>query len=226
LPIVATISVGSASGVAGSTTSFQVSLQTTAQVAGTQNDLAFDPKAPIAADSSGNPQCAVNPAIAKGSTSFSFEPQPCTPGTTCTGIRALVFAETNLDPIPTGSVLYTCTVAIAGDASESYPLMCSRARSGDPDANPLGTACTDGSITVVTATATAVPTLTATMPGEATATVTAEATNTPARSPTSRQALRPADDNSCQIVTGSRSRSAWVLLVPAALLLVVRRRRR
>jgi hypothetical protein len=174
----------------------------------------------------GNPQCAVNPAIAKGATSFSFEPQPCTPGTTCTGIRALVFAETNLDPIPTGSVLYTCTVALAGDASGSYPLTCSRPRSGDPDANPLGTACTDGLITVVTATASAAPTLTPTIPGEATPTGTPEATNTSARSPTSRSPVRSADDDSCQIVAGPKNRSGWILLVPAALLLAMRRRRR
>jgi hypothetical protein len=148
LPIDATIIVGSATGEPGSTVMVSVSLETTVEVAGTQNDIAFDPRTRVVANEQGNPKCMVNPAIDKGQTSFAFQPVDCTPGTDCTGIRALVLALDNVTPIPDGSVLYTCEVMIANDATGSFPLTCSNPGAGDPDGNRVGADCTNGAITV------------------------------------------------------------------------------
>jgi hypothetical protein len=60
----------------------------------------------------GLPDCAVNPDIHKNATSFAFEPPSCTPGLTCTGVRAIVISFTDSNPIEPGSVLYTCNFAI------------------------------------------------------------------------------------------------------------------
>ena len=71
----------------------------------------------------------MNPAIDKSGTSFAFLPEGCTPGDTCTGVRALVRALDEVNsPIPSGSALYTCEVAIDGEvANGTYPLACDNA---------------------------------------------------------------------------------------------------
>ncbi len=148
LPVVASILIGSATGEPGSTIEITVSLDTEADVAGAQNDLAFDPEARIAAKENGKPDCTVNPDIDKGGTSFAFQPSGCTPGDDCTSIRALVLALDNVDPIPDGSVLYTCKIALAADAAGDYPLPCSNPGAGDPDGERLGVDCANGTITV------------------------------------------------------------------------------
>lgn len=49
-----------------------VTLTAGSPVAGTQNDVAFPPDAPIAAAQNGRPDCTVNPAM--DATVFSFQP--------------------------------------------------------------------------------------------------------------------------------------------------------
>jgi len=249
LPIEATIVVQSATGPPGSTVTFDVTLDTTAQVAGTENDIEFDPQAPIKADDGGKPQCTANPSIGKGDTSFAFQPPGCTPGTDCAGVRALVLSFDNLDPIPTGSILYSCDVQIAADASGTYPLTCSNPVAGDADGNRIGAACTSGSIIAAlptptptdTPTATDTPSATATPPAPTasatppapTPTVsptpgeTVSATPTHPPTPTNPPPHRANDDDACAIVRPAPgSGGAWILLAPAALLLVLRRGRR
>jgi len=237
-PSVATIVIGSAAGAQGDFVPVDVSLQTGVEVAGTQNDINFMPQAAIAAGSNGKPMCSVNPDIDKGGTSFAFQPPGCTVGTSCTAVRALVLALDNVNPIPNGAVLYTCTIAIAEDAADgSYPLTCSNAGASDPDGGALATNCVDGAVDVgvqPTATNTATPsntpvsvtpTATPGTPPPPTSTVTPPGgTNTPVRTPT--RGIRFSDDDNCQIVAPAASRPAWILLVPAALLLGLRRRRR
>ena len=118
------ITIGDASGNAGDTVAVTVTLNTEgSSVAGTQNDITFGAGSGIAvaAKANGKPNCAVNDAIDKGGTSFAFQPSGCTAGTDCTGIRSLVLALDNVTPIPDGSVLYTCQVAIASDATGRRP---------------------------------------------------------------------------------------------------------
>ena len=147
------IVVGETEGAPGDFVSFDVTLDTGGLgVAGTQNDIAFDPSTPIAAAGNGNPQCRVNPNIDKSATTFRFQPPGCedTGIGLCTGIRALVLSLSNVDPIPDGSVMYGCSVAIATDApAEIFPLVNDNVVSSDPEGIPLPTLGEDGAVTVV-----------------------------------------------------------------------------
>jgi hypothetical protein len=80
--------------------------------------------------------------------STAFIPTGCrSRGTPCTGIRAVVFSFSGVNPIPSGSVLYSC--AIDPDAVPGrYRLGCHDAIAADPDGTPLDTACVDAEITV------------------------------------------------------------------------------
>lgn len=159
IPGEAIISVGTADAMPGAQTKLSVTLRNSIglSIAGIQNDIAFDPEAPISATggtcavygscctsnadctTAGDicipavppiPGCCVNPAIVKSGTTFSFEPAGCT-GTNCTGIRAIVLSLDNLKVIPDGSLLYTCLVDVASGAPDGqYALPCSNAIAG------------------------------------------------------------------------------------------------
>jgi hypothetical protein len=144
------VDVGSASGAAGQQVMFSVSLSTAgATVAGVQDDIAFDSlNTPIAATPTGRPDCAVNPSIGKEATTFAFQPPGCS-GAACTAFRALVLSFSNVDPIPDGSVLYTCKVNISpGAAAGSYPLAVSNVGMSTPDGQAIVSTGTDGAIIV------------------------------------------------------------------------------
>lgn len=231
----ATVVLGSASGDAGDTVSIDVSLNTGTDVAGTQNDITVAAPLAIAARTQGTrqvPDCTANGDIDKGGTSFAFQPPNCTPGENCTGVRALVLSLSNVDPIPDGSVLYSCNIAIAGDADNGdYPLTCSNPGASDPAGGALNTACTNGTITVggevpPTSTPTETPS------GEVTPTNTPEATATNTAVATATWTIRPPitptgnDDDGCAVVAPAEANSGWLLLLPAAALLWLRRRSR
>jgi len=144
------VDVGVATGAPGEQVTFAVSLDAAgATVAGAQNDLTFDSlNTPVAATPDGTPDCAVNPSINKDMTAFAFEPPGCT-GATCATIRAIVFGF-NLDPIPDGSVLYTCHVDIAFNAADAvYPLSIANVILATPDGNQVpGVTGSDGAVVV------------------------------------------------------------------------------
>jgi hypothetical protein len=121
-----TVELNSTTGTAGQTVELAAVLTANGQesVAGIENDLSFDPGAPIAVDADGRPDCSPNPAIRKGSTAFSFRPIGCDPQAgQCTGVHALVVAVDNVDSIPPGAVLYRCRVAISARAQRGrYPI--------------------------------------------------------------------------------------------------------
>jgi len=150
------IELSMASGDAGQTVMITATLRTGGNmVAGTQNDFSFDTaNTPVVRRTNGRPTCTVNPEINKNSTSFAFQPPMCT-AETCTGVRAIVFSSEDVEPIPDGSVLYTCdigipTTAVGGD----YPLTLSGVILSNPQGmrvcgtttNPCG--ATNGSVTV------------------------------------------------------------------------------
>jgi len=161
------VNVGSNAGAPGEQVTFTVFLSTAgAQVAGVQADIAFDAlNTPVAATGSGRPLCTVNPDINKQASAFAFQPPGCS-GAGCTAFRALVLSFTNVDPIPDGSALYTCTVDISpGAAPGTYPLMISNVGMSTPDGQAIPSSGTDGAINVVggafpTPTATPLPTAT------------------------------------------------------------------
>jgi hypothetical protein len=147
-----TITIGSATGPAGGTTSFTVSFSSDQAIAGTQNNITFDPKAAIATKPNGKPDCTFNPDIDKGASAVSFQ------GTTA--VKALVLSFDNVCPIcgaPTTGcpappacpvVMYTCNVTIAADATGSFPLTCSAAQASTPGGQAVPAACTDGMVSV------------------------------------------------------------------------------
>ena len=217
----------------------------TAMVAGTQNDITFDPaNIPINAKANGKPDCAVNAGIDKGATSFAFRPNGCT-GTACTSVRALVLSTDNVDPIPDGSVLYTCNINVAQSANTKYTLGVTGVIFSDPSGNQVpGVSGCDGAVV-----AGLQPTLTPTQTQGATntPTSTATATNTPLPviTPTSAATATPTatrtqiviptliptaapfdDDGGCNISTTGSSNAGWLVLIPAIGLLVLRRRSR
>lgn len=120
-----------------------------AAIAGTQNDITFDPRAvAIARRANGKPDCRANGAIGKEGTAFSFLPQKCAPGA-CTTVRALVLSLSNVSAIPDGSVLYTCTVEAARDAAPgARPLRLSRIGFSDPGGKEIGGSGVDGTVTI------------------------------------------------------------------------------
>jgi hypothetical protein len=143
------IAVGSATDLPNHHVTFAVTLNAMgARVAGTQLDLAFDPSTPIDADN-GNPRCTVNPDIHKSASGFRFVPPGCTPGVDCAAIRAIIIAFDNLDTIPDGATLFTCSTTIERTAlPRAYPLACAGALGTDPSAQEIPATCTSGSIVV------------------------------------------------------------------------------
>jgi len=245
----AIIHVGSTSGDPGEPDlSIDVSLEvpsTETQVAGTQNDITFSggvgAAISIKAKANGKPDCAVNDAIDKTGTSFAFQPSGCS-GELCTGVRALVLALDNVCPIcgtattecpavvPCPVVMYTCNISINSTAEPDtdYDLTCSNAGASDPAGNALTTSCTDGKVEVggIDNTPTETPTNT---PILTPPTSTVTATNTPI--PTNTKKPTPGggggnDDDGCAIVSPVDSHGGWMLLLPAAALLWLRRRSR
>jgi hypothetical protein len=231
------IHVGSTSGgVSQPNLSFDVTLETPllgTEVAGTQNDITFSggigAAIQVKALANGRPDCAVNPDIEKGGTSFAFQPSGCS-GEACTGVRALVLALDNVDPIPNGSTLYTCQIQINGTAApgQTYPLTCSNSGASDPAGGALTTSCTNGAVEVGGA---IIPTSTPTVTGRPT-TVVGTPTNTPtggvktATSTPARPIIIGSDDDACAIVSPATTSTGWMVLLPAAALLWLRRRSR
>ncbi len=161
-------------------------------VAGTQNDLALPSGIRIKAKVNGKPDCAVNVAIDKTSTSFSFRPTACQ-GDACDGVRAIVLSTENLDVIPDGSALYSCNVTVThGGSIAVIGVILS-----DPDGNRVaGAAGRDGNVCVEgevppTVTPTSTPTSTNTPVPTATDTPTV-VMNTPTATPTEFVSTCPA----------------------------------
>jgi hypothetical protein len=144
------IGLSSATAGPGRTATISVTLQTGgARIAGTQNDITFDPRAvAIARKANGKPDCRANGGLGKEGTAFNFLPRNCAPGA-CTSVRALVLSLSNVDPIPNGSVLYTCTVAVAADAPPgAKALRLTRVGFSDPGGKVVNGTGADGTVTV------------------------------------------------------------------------------
>lgn len=154
------ILIAPATGQAGGSAVLMVGLATGTAVAGTENEVGFGPQARIAFDTAGEPECAVNPSIGKAGY-FAFQPTGCTPGSDCTSVKAIIigiFESTqqeceqdpdncyNLDPIPDGSTLYTCQLALG--TAGSYPITCANPDASDPDGMPIATTCPSSQVTV------------------------------------------------------------------------------
>ncbi len=144
-PAVIAVAAGSAAGVPGQQVSFAVTLESPfPSIAGTQNDIAFDGRAAIAARFvDEKPDCTVNPHIKKGQTDFAFRADG--------SVRARVLSTENVEAIPDGSVLYTCNVNIAPSAPPGdYPLHVSGVRLETPNEEEVEDAASiDGAVVVI-----------------------------------------------------------------------------
>jgi hypothetical protein len=146
----ATIRAGQALGMPGTRQTLYVTLSTSVDVGSTLNDLRFDLQTPIAANLNGQPDCIPGPNVpAQDAASFAFRPPECTPGVDCTAIRALIFESDNTEPIPDGSVLYSCVIDIAATAAyDRYPLTVANAQAANLEGDPLPSGGEDGSVLV------------------------------------------------------------------------------
>jgi MYXO-CTERM domain-containing protein len=205
-----TFVIGSAIGLRGETTTIAVMLRTGAEVVETQNEIIiFNPEIQFVTAANGQPSCTVNPVLNRDA-SFTLD---CDEADVCT-LGALVRASGNPDPIPDGSVLYSCEIGVDLNAdSGTYLLVCATSTANEA----LSAACDDGAIEVgEVPTASPTPSKTPLSP-PATATITVTPTKT--RSP------RPSDkDDGCQVTAAGGTHGAWMLALPIALLW--RRRRR
>jgi cysteine-rich repeat protein len=163
-------------------------------IAGSQLDLGVGDVAQIAANASGRPDCTVNPALRKESSSFSFQPPGCRASASCTGVRALALSLKNTRGLPGGDgvPLFSCNVLIDGDApiDTEVPFHCSGAILSSPTGVRLPVLCQSRAGTTG-------PTLTPTQPPTATptradtSTRTATPTATPPPSPSRSQTPSP-----------------------------------
>lgn len=227
-----TIHVGSVTGNVGQADlTFTTSLETDALVAGTQNDITFSGGLGAAITipakaTGGRPDCTA--LVKTDGSQFAFQPPGCT-GETCTGIRAIIISFNDLEPIPTGTDLYTCKITInSGEDGDTFPLSCSGEGASDPDGGALPTSCTDGEVTIGggdTPTPTASPTATTSVVGTATITPTGGATATRTVSVVPTAPFTTCDD-SCAITSPADAQTGWLLLLPAAMLIWLRRRSR
>lgn len=149
------VEVSMESGAPGETVEFSVTLHTAGQdIAGVEQEIHLVGLTPVLG-------CQVNPAINKNASAFALRPSGCSPGVTCTSLKALILSFTNVDPIPDGSVLFTCEVSISGAAPGGvYPLDSRLEGAADPDGNEVLLDGVDGSISVAavpTATPTPIP---------------------------------------------------------------------
>lgn len=128
------VHVGSATGKPGESVTIAVTLSTAGHaVAGLQNDITADGGIHLVG-------CAVNADLHKELTAFAYS---------SSGLRAIVVGE-NVDPIPDGAVLYTCTVDIPlGTFPHSYRLINSHIVVAAPNGDPLPVTGTDGAVVVL-----------------------------------------------------------------------------
>jgi hypothetical protein len=196
------IDVGSGSGAAGTQVQIPVTLSTmSAEVGGTENEITFDPAAPIVG-------CTISPLFAGLLSSTTLRPQDCTAGVDCQYLLALISRIPPL-AIPDGTLLYTCNVSLAANAEvTSYPLACSSPIASNPSGTPVPAQCTDGQVQVLgTPTPTDTP-----VPGMGTPTPTTTPTPAPGNG----------GGSGCEVAAPHGN--PGLLLLPAAMLLLRRRR--
>ena len=117
------------------------------------HDLTLGSALAVVAMPDGHPQCAVAAELGASAAQFEFTPLGCT-GEACTGIRVAIGAP---DAIPDGSLLYSCSLAVAGGArpSDEYPydrcenrLACESASASGADGAPVPAQCVEGAVTI------------------------------------------------------------------------------
>ena len=233
------ITIGNVSGAAGSTVQIPVIWENGAadDASGLTVDLTFEES--VDSTASMRPACTFNSAVTavKEASSFSFRPPQCAAAGTCTQVRAGIISfnpDNNPLPVPEGEI-YTCAFTIPSGANEGDTFDFTIAASGDASyINPAGTETdiplanvTNGVVTVGGEEPT-VPAATATSTPGTGVTPTPGGENTRTRTPATPGSGGGGggDDDGCNVVAPADASAAWLLLIPAAMLLVQRRRSR
>ncbi len=141
----AVIACGDITADQGGTATVEISLEVEGDevVAGTQNDLEFDP----AVFSIATADCTINPAIGPDTDADKTLSTSLPPGEP-PRVRNLVVALANTNPIPTGA-LYTCAFHVADDAPlGEHTLSNVNVRASNPDGMVVPTTAGDCHITV------------------------------------------------------------------------------
>lgn len=128
------ISIGNATGRADDLVSIDVWMDDGGTpVVATENELHF----PLLAEIQ---DCVANPAINKNGSAFRIGGEFS---------KAIIISLTDVDPIPSGSTLYTCQVHIAADAPNGYyKLGCAYPGAASPEGEEVFASCADGILTV------------------------------------------------------------------------------
>jgi hypothetical protein len=186
------LAIGTATGHAGDRVTVPVRLDGgDDSVTGVQIDLDAGDLVAFAVTDDGDPACRVNPDIDKNATTYRLF---CDPDGACT-LRAIVLAFDNVDPIPSGAVLFECDLLIDGTAAPGrYPLSGWNVGAADPAGHPLPAFATDGAIEVLEADGRA-----AVEGGSVAGSV-----------------------GGCQVDAAQRESAGWLLLVPLLLVLYAR----
>jgi hypothetical protein len=233
----ATISIENATGAAGGIVQVDIILATSAgeSVAGTQNDILFDGAMANLGMASA---CRINPAISDDAEGCEDDPNsgPCKTLNRSLAdveggrrLRGLVLSLSNttlITPADSTVVLYTCDFTVPEGATGTIPLGNSNCGASDPSGGALAAGCVPGSITIQVAEP---PTHTPTTVPVTNTPTRAPGTNTPR--PNTPTNTRPPssgggdDDDGCQVVASPSSHLSWLLLAPAAFLVIRRRRR-
>jgi hypothetical protein len=166
------VRLGSASAPPGGTGAFEVTLRvpfcddgitdgvtdgvtdggdcTEVEVLAVEVQFLFDPRAPVAAAVTGQPDCSVNPEIGRNDSSFVFTPEGCAAGEDCLGVAALIADRENLEPIPDGATLFTCRVLVSleTEPGQEFTLDCTGATYSTASAADIEARCESGLVRV------------------------------------------------------------------------------
>jgi len=111
------------------------------------HSFTFEADAPVHAGASGTPDCAPGPDAPIDGADFAFTPDGCTPGSSCSGVRAVLTASA---PLPPNRVAYRCRVdAVSFSQAQTcdFALRCGAASARTFDGQALSVLCSDGAIT-------------------------------------------------------------------------------
>ncbi len=130
------------SGAPGEQVEIRVLLHTKGRpVAGVQMDIGAGGAIQFAAQENGGEPCRVNRAIGKDHTRFRLAAE--------FGLRAIVFSVDDVDPIPDGSLLFTCQLDIAADAPPgTYNLRLTNMLGATPEGDPIDAVGRGGEVVV------------------------------------------------------------------------------